>query len=244
MTTQKIGTLYGVGVGPGDAELMTRKAYRILNESQVIAVPRSVDSAEDGLSKALSIVEQAITLTGKVILELDFPMTRDKDALGASRRKAAGAIAAHLAAGRDAAFITLGDPLLYSTFSYLMPFVRKAIPEARIEVIPGVTSFCSAAAAACIPLVEAGEKLYVIPAAYDMEEVKTALTAFDTVVLMKVNKSIDKVVDLLSGMGLDNNATFVSRAGWPGQEIVSGVAGLKGRKLDYFSLIIVKKAGA
>ncbi|OGQ60524.1 MAG: precorrin-2 C(20)-methyltransferase [Deltaproteobacteria bacterium RIFCSPLOWO2_02_FULL_53_8] len=237
----KTGRLYGVGVGPGEAELITIKAARVINDSPVIAIPKSADSSADGRSKALVIVEQLIALDAKEILELDFPMTRDKDALLASRAKAAGAICLHLKAGRDVVFITLGDPLFYSTFGCLVPFVRQAAPEAVIEAVPGVTSFCASAAAAMMPIAEAGESVAVIPAAYDLEDVRAALSAFDTVILMKVNKVIDKVVALLIETGLERKAVFVSRAGWSEERVVTDVASLKGEVLDYFSLIIIRK---
>lgn len=237
----KTGRLYGVGVGPGEAELITIKAARVITDSPVIAIPKSADSSADGRSKALVIVEQLISLDGKEIIELDFPMTRDKDALAASRRKAAGAIAAHLKAGRDVAFITLGDPLFYSTFGYLVPFVRQEAPGAPIEAVPGVTSFCASAAAALMPIAEAGESVAVIPAAYNMDEVRAALAGFDTVILMKVNKTIDRVVDLLIETGLERKAVFVSRAGWPQERVVTDIASLKRESLDYFSLIIIRK---
>ncbi|MBI5886237.1 MAG: precorrin-2 C(20)-methyltransferase [Deltaproteobacteria bacterium] len=237
----KTGRFYGVGVGPGEAELMTLKAVRVIKDASVIAVPRSADSSVDGLSKALSIVEQVVSLVGKEILELDFPMTRDREALGASRRKAAGAIGAHLKAGRDAVFLTLGDPFFYSTFGYLIPYVRADAPGAPIEVVPGVTSFCASAARALRPVAEAGESVAVIPAAYDMNDIRAALVAFDTVVLMKVNKTMDKIIDILAESGLEDKAVFVSRAGWPGERIVTDIASLRGETLDYFSLIIIRK---
>lgn len=237
----KTGRLYGVGVGPGSAELITIKAARVINEAHVIAIPRSADSSADGRSKALTIVEQLFSLEGKEIVELDFPMTRDKASLAASRRKAAGVIAEHLKAGRDAAFITLGDPLFYSTFSYLVPFVRQAVPDVVIETVPGVTSFCAAASAAMMPIAEGAESVAVIPAAYNLDNVRSALAAFDTVILMKVNKIVDKVVDLLIESGLEHKAVFVSRAGWPEERVVTDLASLRHETLDYFSLIIIRK---
>lgn len=239
----KTGKLYGVGVGPGETELITIKAARVISDCPVIAIPKSADSSADGRSKALAIVERLISLDGKAILELDFPMTRDKDALTASRRVAALAIAAYLKVGRDVAFITLGDPFFYSTFGYLVPFVRQEAPAAAIEAVPGVTSFCASACAAMMPIAEGGESVAVIPAAYNLENVRAALAAFDTVILMKVNKTIDKVVDMLIETGLERKAVFVSRAGWPEERIVTDIASLKGESLDYFSLIIIRKEG-
>jgi len=238
----KTGWFYGVGVGPGEAELMTFKAVRVIEESSVIVVPKSADSSSDGLSKALTIVEQVVSLQDKLVVELDFLMTRDKKALEASRRKAAGVISAHLKAGRDAVFLTLGDPFFYSTFGYLIPYVAADVPGAVIGAVPGVTSFCASAARALMPVAEGGESVAVIPAVYDINDVRAALVAFDSVVLMKVNKNIDMIIDALVESGLEDRSVFVSRAGWPNERVVTDISSLRGQSLDYFSLIIVRKA--
>lgn len=238
------GIFYGVGVGPGDPDLMTIKALKVLKGSAVLAVPRSADSSPEGLSQALSIVKKAVDLEGKEILELLFPMTKDRDVLREARKAAALAIAERLKRGQDVCFITLGDPMLYSTFSYLMPFIREALPGADIKAVPGVTSFSAASSAAVLPLAESDEKVIIIPAAYDIGEVRKAidrLSGAGTIVLMKVNRVMDALIAMLSEARLADKALFVSRAGWPGEEIVTGIKSLKGRKLDYFSIVIIKK---
>lgn len=235
------GTFYGVGVGPGDPELMTVKALNVLKGCPVIAVPRSSDSSSDGLSQAFSIIKKTVDLDGKKVMELLFPMTKDREALRASRERAASMVAEELKKGNDVAFITLGDPMLYSTFSYLVPFITGILPGAKVRVIPGVTSFSAAVSEAVIPLAESNERVIIIPAAYDIEEVKEAFGTFETVVLMKVNNIFDRLIDLLTDIGLADKAVFVSRVGWPEQEIVRDIKSLKGRKLDYFSMVIVKK---
>lgn len=232
------GVFYGVGVGPGDPELLTLKALRTLKAASVIAVPKSSDG---GSSRALSILKGVMDISGKEVMELLFPMTKDKALLGASRADAASRIACALNEGKDVAFITLGDPMLYSTFSYLVPLVRER-SGAGVRVIPGITSFSAGAARLCLPLAESDERIIIIPAAHDIGEIKKALEGFDTVILMKVNREIDRLIDLLCAEGLDGNAMFFSRAGWPDEEVVScGVRELKGRRLDYFSTIIVKR---
>ncbi len=241
MTDKKTGVFYGVGVGPGDPELITIKAKRVLEGAGVLAVPRSKDSSSDGRSKALSILKGVVDIEGKEVLELLFPMTKDASALAASRREAAKSIAGRLSAGDDVAFITLGDPMTYSTFSYLVPFVEAALPCVEVRSVPGVTSFAALASRAVVPLAESDEKVIIIPAAYDIEAVRSALEGFDTVVLMKVNSAFDRLVGLLTEMGLIQNAVLASRVGWPEEEITSDIKGLKGRKLDYFSTLIVKK---
>lgn len=234
------GVFYGVGVGPGDPELMTLKAVSVLRACAVIAVPRSADK---GTSRALDIVKGAFDFGNKEVLELPLPMTKDKAALDASRRQAASLVAEKLGQGQDVAFITLGDPLIFSTFSYLVPFVRELAPGSGIKAVPGVTSFSAAASLQCVPLAETDERVIIVPAAYELERVREALASADTVVLMKVNRAIDGIIDLLTDAGLIEKAFFVSRAGWPEEEIVTDLSAIKGTKPDYFSMIIIRKNG-
>lgn len=242
MTGKKTGVFYGVGVGPGDPELLTVKAVRVLEGASVIAVPRSQDSTTDPQGHALSIVKKALSLDGKEILELPLPMTKDKALLAGSRAKAAAKIAGRLSEGKDVAFITLGDPMLYSTFSYLVPFVKDALPHADVRVVPGVTAFSAAAATARAPIAEAHEKVVIVPASYGAGDVKKLLVDFDTIVLMKVHKAMDSLIDLLTEEGLADRAFFVTKVGWPEEEIVTDVRTLKGKKLDYFSMLFIKAA--
>jgi len=234
------GVFYGVGVGSGDPELITLKAVNVLKASAVIAVPRSSDK---GSSRALEIIKGIFDFGGKEILELPLPMTKDRAVLDASRRQAAILVAQRLGKGQDVAFITLGDPLIFSTFSYLIPFVKELAPLSNIKAVPGVTSFSAAASLHCVPLAETDERVIIVPAAYELEKVRDALDSADTIVLMKVNRAIDGIIDLITGAGLIEKAFLVSRAGWPEEEIVTDLMTVKGTKPDYFSMIIIRKNG-
>ncbi|MBI5327811.1 MAG: precorrin-2 C(20)-methyltransferase [Deltaproteobacteria bacterium] len=235
---RRTGILYGVGVGPGDPDLLTIKAVNILKKVGIIAIPKS---GEEAGSKALSIVGKAVDLKGKDIVELVLPMTKDKDVLLKARRDAALLLAEKLENGFDVACITIGDPLFYSTFSYLIPLVREKLPETPIDIISGVSSVMACAAVTVTPLAEADERLAVIPATYELEKLRNILRDFDTVVLMKVNKTMDKVLAVLEELDLKDNAAFVSRAGWPEEEVVMDLDSLRDKALDYFSMVIVKK---
>lgn len=237
---KKTGVFYGVGVGPGDPELITLKALKALEACPVLLVPRSKDTSSDGLSQALSVVDKIIDIGRKEVLELLFPMTKDKEALIAARKEAAKKIAGKLKEGKDAAFITLGDPMLYSTFSYLVPFVKEGLPDIEVKAIPGIASFSAAASRALIPLAESDEKVLIIPASYSLDEIRDSLKSYETIVVMKVNKAFDKLLDLLSELGLEDNAFLASRVGWPGEEVVTDIKSLRGRRLDYFSTLIIK----
>lgn len=235
---KKIGKLYGIGVGPGDPELLTLKSVRVLKEADVIAVPKSKEESD---SIALSIVKGAVDFSKKETLELMFPMTKDKEILRMAREEAADAICERLLAGKDVACITIGDPMFYSTFSYLIPLLRERVPEAEIEIVPGISSVMASAAATVMPLTEADERLAVIPATYEPEKLRDILRDFDTVVLMKVNRVFDKVLSLLEELGLKENAVFIERCGGENQRVVRELESLKGEKLDYLSMVIVKR---
>ncbi|OGP30538.1 MAG: precorrin-2 C(20)-methyltransferase [Deltaproteobacteria bacterium GWC2_42_11] len=232
--------LYGVGIGPGDPELLTLKAIRVLKEVDIIAVPKS---KTDGESIALDILKGVMDLHGKEIIELTFPMKKNRDELAASWNNAKDEVLKQLDIGKDVAFITIGDPLLYSTFIYLMEALKNNGGSGiKIKIVPGISSVNAASASACIPLANSSERLAIIPATYEEDKLRQTLKDFDTVVLMKVNKVMDKVIPLLEELGLKKNAIFVSMAGWKEQEVVKDLDTLKGRELDYFSIMIIKKS--
>ena len=219
---------------------MTLKALRVIRDADAIAIP----SSEDG-SVARRILEGTLgadTLEKKELLELTFPMTRDEDALKSARKEAARRIAKRLTQGKDVAFITLGDPMFYSTFSYLLAYLSRICPRAAVSIVPGVTAPSAASAALKSALCEGDEKVAIIPAVYDPEKIRNVLKRFDTVVLMKVNKVVDRVIDLLEETGLTGKAVLISKVSWDDEEIVKDVASLRGtEKPPYFSMIIVRK---
>jgi precorrin-2/cobalt-factor-2 C20-methyltransferase len=233
--------LYGVGIGPGDPELMTLKAVRVLKGVAVIAVPKSKEKAT---SLALDIIRGVIDLTGKEIVELIFPMKRDQMELVEAWDESGRQVVERLEGGRDVAFITIGDPLFHSTFIYLLEALCRERPKDRpynIEVIPGISSVNAASALSCTPLAKSGERMAIIPATYGDEKLKETIEEFDTVVLLKVNKAIDGIITVLEESGLKEKAVFVSRAGLAGETVTRDLDSLKDRKLDYFSTIIIRK---
>lgn len=238
MTNNSCGVFYGAGVGPGDPELITLKTLRILQECPVIAVPKANDESS---SVALGIAKKALRLDGKEILELSLPMTKNAAELATAREKAADEIAKRLKQNLDVVFITLGDPMLYSTFSYFVPLLKEKLPSLKVSVSAGVTSFSSAAASLIVPLAEGEGRVAIIPASYGQEDIERTLDGFDTIIFMKVHKAIDRLVDLLRARGLDKNAYFISKAGWDSEEIETDIRKLKGVKHGYFSMLIVKK---
>ncbi|MGD0919515.1 MAG: precorrin-2 C(20)-methyltransferase [Thermodesulfobacteriota bacterium] len=237
MTSQKGGKLYGIGIGPGDPKLLTLRAREILDQADVIFCPKG---DEDKASWARSIIE-ATTSAPKEFIELPFPMTRNKRRLEVYWQKAARRIAQEIANGKQGAFITLGDPFIYSTYIYLARTLRKKFPEIEVETIPGISAFNAAAARAEIPLVEGDERLAILPVRKDLRGLREAFHAFDTVVLMKVGSKLDKVMALLAELDLLKQSVLVSRLGQPGEKMIHDLSSLKKiKKEGYLSVIIVK----
>lgn len=233
----KLGMIYGIGVGPGDPELLTVKAARLIRETPVICAPRaSVDSE----SFALSIVSGLVDSGRQKVITSLFPMSMDKAVLDRAWSEAADEIAAELSAGNDVAFLTLGDPSLYSTYAYILAKVKERAPGVVSETVPGVSSISLAAARAGVDLGLGGERLAVMPMGRDMEPVRRALGEFDTVVLMKVNRSYPKLVALLEETGNVAGSVYISRCGTANERIIRDLKSIGEDELDYLSLVIVK----
>lgn len=230
------GIFYGIGVGPGDPELVTLKAQKILSRVDVLCVPKSRMEKE---SLAMSVV-RAVADREHNLLELEFPMSMDREVLEQSWHIAGQQVAEKLEAGQDVAFITIGDPTLYSTFGYLLRFIKVNYPQVPVEIVPGVSSITACPAALQEPLVEGDEKLAIVPAAYNLDDLKKIIDVFDTVVLMKVNRRLPELMQFLKQY--DNVKTFfVSRCGYPDQFTTDKPETVLEQKLHYMSLLVVKK---
>lgn len=235
-TINKVGDFYGVGLGPGDPELLTLKAARIIKDADCIFVPKAGSKDE---SMALEIVKDITK--GKRIIENVFPMTKESSLLKEAWSKVTEEIKKELELGNDVAFLTIGDPLTYSTYIYLLKYIKDILPDDRIHTVPGITSYNAAASMANLPLLESDKKLAVVPVADDVESLRPILESFDTVVLMKVAKKLDMVIEMLEEMGLANTSLFASDVGWSNAVITQDITSLKGSGKGYMSVIIVKK---
>jgi precorrin-2/cobalt-factor-2 C20-methyltransferase len=231
------GILYGLGLGPGDPELVTLKAQRILCSVPILLL--AVRHAEDP-GYAWAIAEPHLVPGQQLVVRLPFPQERGEAELDDQWDENCRRILELMADGRDAAFLTEGDPLLYSTFIQVAARLRVAAPDLPLEIVPGVTSITAAAAAAGQPLVARGGRLAVVPAVYGTDELRRTLEDFDTVVLLKVNRVLGQVRAALDDLGLAERATLVARCGRPEQRVVRGLQNLQSSDLDYFSLIIVR----
>ena len=191
-------------------------------------------------SIALAIARPLVGPEAK-IEELLFPMTADREELSAKWDAAAGRVAAVLAAGEDACFLTLGDPFLYSTYIYLLRALRKRLPDLKAVTVPGITAFGAAAALTDFPVGEGREPVTIVPAADDLGSVRRALAQGGTVVLMKIGKRLPELLDLLDGEGLLESSVFVSHATMAGQRIETDLRRLKAEEPEagYLSIILV-----
>ncbi|MGK7344448.1 MAG: precorrin-2 C(20)-methyltransferase [Candidatus Nitrospinota bacterium M3_3B_026] len=231
------GALYGIGVGPGDPGLITVTGAELISKISKIFVPIARIKAE---SLALDIARRYVSDDAEIV-ELVFPMVTDKAELSRRWDESARTIADALSTGEDACFVTLGDPLLYSTYIYLLRALKKALPGARVVTIPGVTAFNAVAALTSFPVGEGKEPVTIIPAADDLGAAREAIERGGTVVLMKVGKRLQRIIDLLEELGVQENAVFVSNAGMEDQRVETDLSRLRGEteQTGYMSTILV-----
>jgi len=236
-----IGTLYGIGIGPGDPELITLKGARLISSCRNLFVPKARTASE---SVALAIARPLVGPEAR-IEELVFPMTADKEELDAKWDVAAARVGEVIGAGDDACFLTLGDPLLYSTYIYLIRALRKRLPDLKAVTVPGIMAFGAAAALAEFPVGEGREPVTICPAADDLAAVRRALAQGGSVVLMKIGRRLPEILDLLDGEGLLERSVFVSHAGMAEQRIETDLRRLKseGPEAGYLSIILVHAFG-
>ena len=225
---EKQGVFYAVSVGPGDPELLTRQAFRVLEVCDVIAAPRT----KAGRMLALDIAGGAVDMRGKTILPLDFTMAREAAVREESYRTAAGAIEAELAAGRDVAMVNLGDVSVYATAYYILERVRSDGFE--VVMCPGVTSFCAVAARLGRSLTRMEEPLHILPGSTDLDN---ALPLEGTKVLMKSGRAIHETVDALERHGLAARAGMVADCGLETEQVYTDLRQLP-EEISYFATIV------
>lgn len=224
------GTLYGVGVGPGDPELMTLKAVRLIQENQVIALP----GAKPTETVAYQIAVQAVPeLSEKQLVPIHMPMTHNREELARNHQKGAQIIQSYLDRGENVIFLTLGDPSIYSTFAYIQQIVAQhGYPTAMVS---GVPSFCAAAASVNIPLVKWNEPLHVIPAVHGL---KAPLPDSGNYVLMKSSRKMKQIKEILAAD--KRSVVAVENCGTAQEHIYRGVEQIPD-DAGYYSLIIAQE---
>lgn len=228
------GVLYGVGVGPGDPGLMTLKAAAVIRSCPAVAAPRT----KNGGMVALDIAREALDLSGKTILPLDFAMSRDASERAASHRAAADLLRRHLDRGESVAVLNLGDVSIYASFRYLADILG---PEGyAIEMVAGVTSFCAAAAALGATLTDMDSPLHIIPGPVAADDGACDLPG--TVVWMKSGRGLRRLLRRLRSRGLLGEAVLVQNCGMADQRLCRDLENADVAE-DYLSLVILRNAG-
>ncbi|PHQ66331.1 MAG: precorrin-2 C(20)-methyltransferase [Sneathiella sp.] len=228
------GTLYGLGIGPGDPELITLKALRLLQAAPVLAYP----ALEDGESLARAIIAPHLTAP-KIELAIRIPMTVAREPAQAAYDKAAEEIGAHLSAGQDVAVLCEGDPFFYGSFMYLFGRIAENFP---VEVVPGVSSLTACATALQSPLSARNDILTVLPAPLSSDILRARLAETDSAAIMKVGRHFERVRDLIMEMGLGDNARYIERATMANEKILP-LSEVPADAAPYFSMILIHKRG-
>lgn len=232
----QLGILYGIGVGPGDPELITVKGLGILKRVPVVAFPA-------GLQGKPGIAQQMVAQwlnPSQVQLALTFPYVQETEILTQAWQVAAHEVWQSLKLGQDVAFVSEGDVSFYSTFTYLAQTLQQLHPEVIVQTVPGICSPLAAAAVLGIPLTIRAQRLVVLPAIYTVGELEAVLEWADVVVLMKVSSVYEQVWKVLQQHGLLERSWVVERATLPEQVIYAGLSDRPNLKLPYFSLLIVQ----
>ena len=231
------GTLFGIGVGPGDPELIPMKAVRIL---QGIDRVFTAASTKNDYSLAVDIARPHIA-EGTPVEKLDFPMSKDKAVMQAAWRRNAARVAEVLETGCNAAFLTVGDPLTYSTFGYILRHLQAGWPHLAIQTVPGITAYQAAAAATNRPLVEGEESLLIMSGVNGGERFAHMSEKPDNVVFMKAYRSVEGICNALKEAEMMDGSVAVANCSRIDEEIYPDLNELHQKQPNYWTLIIASR---
>ncbi|MDP6328105.1 MAG: precorrin-2 C(20)-methyltransferase [Nitrosopumilus sp.] len=236
--------LIGIGVGPGDPDLLTVKAVKAIQNADIIMCPAS---KEERPSIALSVVESIIDKSkNQEIIKLIFPMTKDKDILKATWEKNAKIMAQTVLSGKNVVYLTVGDPYLYSTWIYMHKDLTENYPEMNISVIPGIVSMFTFASKVGVSIAEGAEKVAIIPSCYDLSSVKEIAKNSESMIFLKDGRYFDQVIDVLKESGFPDDSIFaIGQDLGTDHEIVRkltlGEVNDETLTTKYFSILVVKR---
>ncbi|MDH3340839.1 MAG: precorrin-2 C(20)-methyltransferase [Nitrosopumilus sp.] len=236
--------LIGIGVGPGDPELLTVKAVNAIHNADIIMCPAS---KEDRPSIALSVVSSLIDKSkNQEIVKLIFPMTKDKDILEETWKKNAKIMAETVLSGKNVVYLTVGDPYLYSTWIYMHKDLKENYPDMKISVIPGIVSMFTFASKVGISIAEGAEKVAIIPSCYDLSSVKEIAKNSETMIFLKDGRYFDQVIQVLKQSGFPNDSIFaIGQDLGTDHEIIRkltlGEVNDDTLTTKYFSILVVKR---
>ncbi len=238
MTPAQKGKLIGASLGPGDPGLITRRAWEVLQGPAHWTYPIRKKGDD---SYALDIARRAGLALPEHHTALIFPMTHNTEILARYWLQAAQTVLVLLHSGRDVVFLVEGDASTYSTFTYLARGVSALDDAIVVETIPGVPSYHAASARLGQALTAGDETLAILPAGYGVDTVERLLPEFDTLVLLKVKPLLDDLIDMLARHDLLPHSCFLEKVGTPQERIMRDIARLKGEKVNYLSLLLVKQ---
>lgn len=234
---KKNATLYGIGVGPGDPELIPVKAVNLIGKVDIIY---TAASSKNDYSLAVEIAKPYIPASA-AIHAMSFPMSKDPQVKQRAWEKHALQIVETLKNGQNAAFLTLGDPLTYSTYGYIIRYIQKLWPQAPIVTVPGISSFQAAAAATNTPLVEGDESLLIVSGVNGGERLRILATSVENVVCLKAYRNIKSVCDALEATGLAQGSVSVANCSRKEEKIYYDLRDLANETPNYWTLIIAKQ---
>ena len=228
------GTFIGIGVGPGDPELLTLKAARLIGEADLVVYPATFENESTARAIAVNCLREA-----QSELAIRLPMqSGERGETEAIYRRAADEISVALDAGSTVVFLCLGDPLLYGSFIYLYELLADAH---ACEVVPGVSSVSAASAISLTPLTRLNQNLLVVPAFRNDEELRHALGRHDSLVIMKVGRHRHRVVELIDAAGRHDDAVYIEHATMAGEQVIEDIARIPEGPGSYFSLFLVTR---
>ena len=236
--------LTGIGVGPGDPDLLTVKAVKAIQNADTIMCPAS---AEDRPSIALSVVDSLIDKSkNQEIVKLIFPMTKDKSILEAHWKENSKIMSEKVLSGKNVVYLTVGDPYLYSTWIYMHREISQNHPEMKITVIPGIVSMFTFASKVGISIAEGAEKVAIIPSCYDLSSVKEIAKNSEVLVFLKDGRYFDQVIELVRESGFPDDSIFAI-----GQDLGTDKEIIRKLRLGdvnddtlttkYFSILVIKR---
>lgn len=229
------GTFYAVGVGPGEPELLTLKAVRVLKTCRHIYVPFSEKTTQTWVADAV----RRYCREDATVYDVAFSLGRGREERERHWRETASEIVARLRAGDDVAFVTLGDPLLYSTAIYLIRVVRELWSGVVVDIVPGISAYAHCAALTGFPLGEGSEPVTIVPSITALDNLQAVLEKGGTLVLMKVGRQLPALIDLLEANGLLERSVFVARAGLPDQRVETDLRRLRGADPEVGNLAVI-----
>ena len=234
----RVGEFFGVGVGPGPAGFLPVAALEALRRAEVIYLPRARSSQRSVAGQCLA----GLDIPASRLREIEFEMDPDRTVLRAHYGALARDIAAELLAGRDVAYLTIGDPMTFSTYGYILAALRECLPEAKTRTFPGITSFAAAAAALDWPLGEGKERILVLPCPEDADSLRREIESHDVVVLMKIGARLPWVIALLEELGIAGQCALAARIGLPGEVLCADLSDFDGPpQSGYLSTMLIRR---